>query len=179
MTLEWSLRHLPLGLYLVVLGFWSLMTVLWALMLTGERLKSLFRESYANGILWPPFAYSLLHLTASACVFASLSMVLAQHGLVRYEPPLPADLAPVVNLYTWHFLDSIPGLDVPQTLRWDEPYRYADRLPGVVLLAFKLLVIVPVIGSFAVWSSIRESAVAAKAKAERDQAKRAAAAHRA
>ena len=47
--------------------------------------------------------------------------------------------------YFWHLLDAVPLLDIPQTLRWGVPYTYTDSVSGAVLLAFKAVVIVPLI----------------------------------
>lgn len=164
-TLESSQRHCHLVVHVIVLGFWALSTMMWVWLITAERGKELFRTSYVNGILWPPFVYSITLLVISAPVFASISVLLQQYGLATFEPRLPEQLSSVVDLYIWHFLDSVPGLEIPQTLKWAQPYQYSDRLSGVVLLVFKITVIVPVIASFVLWRGVRESAVAARARA--------------
>jgi hypothetical protein len=53
-------------------------------------------------------------------------------------------------------MNSVPSLKIPQTLLWEEPFRYKDHLSGVLLLAFKIIVIVPVIVSFTVWNRVRK-----------------------
>jgi hypothetical protein len=50
-----------------------------------------------------------------------------------------------IALYAWHLLDAIPLLEIPKTLRWEEPYSYTDSWSGAVLLAFKGFVILPLI----------------------------------
>ncbi len=60
------------------------------------------------------------------------------------------------DFYAWHFLKSIPGLNIPETLLMENLFKYRDRLSGLILLVFKLLVIIPVIGSFAVWKDVRK-----------------------
>jgi len=52
----------------------------------------------------------------------------------------------------------IPGLKITETLKWPQPYDYKDSLSGALLLVFKLVVIIPVIGSFAVWNRMRKEA---------------------
>jgi hypothetical protein len=80
-------------------------------------------------------------------------------GNVTFDPAIPggdSGVSIVQDFYLWHFMDSIPGLDIPKTLRWDSPFQYTDKLSGWILLAFKLTVILPIIGSFAVWNEIRK-----------------------
>jgi hypothetical protein len=52
----------------------------------------------------------------------------------------------VERLYGWHLLDSIPLLSVARRLRLDEPKIFADHVSGSLLLSFKLLVLVPLVG---------------------------------
>jgi hypothetical protein len=47
--------------------------------------------------------------------------------------------------YGWHLLDSIPALKVPSTLHLSDPFTSASVRCGAVLLAFKVLVILPVL----------------------------------
>jgi hypothetical protein len=48
--------------------------------------------------------------------------------------------------YLWHILDAVPLLDVPDSLTWKRGNTYVDRTSGVLLLTYKLLVILPIIG---------------------------------
>jgi predicted ester cyclase len=157
-SLEWSQNHLPLALHLLVIGFWTLVSLLWVRIISGEFGKEMFIESYVNGILWPPFVYSISLLVMAASVFASISVTLQRCGYAKFEPPLPNDLSPVVDFYVWHFVNLIPGLGIPETLRWTQPYQYSDHLSGTVLLIFKIAVILPVIASFKLWHDVRKTA---------------------
>jgi hypothetical protein len=49
------------------------------------------------------------------------------------------------DFYLWHLLDSVPLLDIPETIRWKKPYEYTDHLSGWLLLGFKAFVIFPLI----------------------------------
>jgi predicted ester cyclase len=157
-SLEWSQNYLPLGLHLLVIGFWAFVSLLWVRIISGEFGKEMFIESYVNGISWPPFVYSISLLVMAASVFASISVTLQRCGYAKFEPPLPSDLPPVVDFYMWHFANFILGLGIPQTLRWTQPYQYSDHLSGLVLLIFKIAVIVPVIASFKLWHDVRKVA---------------------
>jgi uncharacterized protein (TIGR02246 family) len=157
-SLEWSQHYLPLALHLLVIAFWASVVFLWVRIISGEFGKEMFIESYVNGILWPPFVYSISLLVMAASVFASISVTLQRCGYATFEPPLPNDLSPVVDFYMWHFVNLIPGLGIPETLRWTQPYQYSDHLSGVVLLIFKIAVILPVIASFKLWHDVRKTA---------------------
>jgi uncharacterized protein (TIGR02246 family) len=157
-SLEWSQHYLPLGLHLLVIAFWALVVSLWVRIISGEFGKEMFIESYVNGILWPPFVYSISLLVMAASVFASISVTLQRCGYATFKPPLPNDLSPVVDFYMWHFVNLIPGLGIPETLRWAQPYQYSDHLSGAVLLIFKIAVILPVIASFKLWHDVRKTA---------------------
>ena len=163
-SLEWSQNHLPLALHLIVIGLWASIVLVWVRLISGEFGKSMFIQSYVSGILWPPFFYSLSLLFMAMALFASLSVILQRYGYVKFEPPLPNELSPAVDFYMWQFLDSVPGLGIPQTLRWTQPYQYSDHLSGALLLLFRVAVIVPVIASFKVWHDVRKIAVAEKGK---------------
>jgi hypothetical protein len=157
-SLEWSQQYLPLGLHLLVIAFWASVVLLWVRIISGEFGKEMFIESYVNGILWPPFVYSISLLVMAAAVFASISITLQRWGLAKFEPALPKDLSSVVDFYMWHFVNLIPGLGIPETLRWTQPYQYSDHLSGAVLLTFKIAVILPVIASFKLWHDVRKTA---------------------
>jgi hypothetical protein len=45
----------------------------------------------------------------------------------------------------WHLLDAIPGLKVPETIKWAAPLTYERAGAGWLLLLFKVMVIVPVL----------------------------------
>ena len=158
-SLEWSQHYLPLVLHLFVIGFWVLVVLLWVRIISGEFGKEMFIESYVNGILWPPLVYSISLLVMAASVFASISVTLQRCGYATFEPPLPKELSPAVDFYMWHFVNLIPGLGIPETLRWTQPYKYSDHLSGAVLLIFKIAVILPVIASFKLWHDVRKTAL--------------------
>src|SRR5439155_11456299 len=79
-SLEWSQHYLPLGLHLFVIGFWVSVVLLWVRIISGEFGKEMFIESHVNGILWPPFVYSISLLVMAASVFASISVTLQRSG---------------------------------------------------------------------------------------------------
>lgn len=129
----------------------------WAWVITGERGEKLYEQAYKQGLTWPFLFFSLSLFLFSLPFFASLTSTLSDRGYVWFEPQIArGGLSTVQDFYAWHFLRSIPGLNIPETLLWETPYKYKDTLSGFILLVFKLLIIIPVIASFAVWKKARK-----------------------
>ena len=97
-----------------------------------------------------PVIYSINVLMVAVIFFSSVTYVLASHGhlTLTSRTGQPVALASLLDFYVWHFLEAIPLLKVNQTLRWEEPWTYDSASVGWILLLFKLVVIVPVIGAF-------------------------------
>jgi hypothetical protein len=51
--------------------------------------------------------------------------------------------------FGWHFLDNIPLLKVTETLRLSDPLTTKSFSCGVVLLAYQMLVVLPILGAVA------------------------------
>ena len=49
-------------------------------------------------------------------------------------------------LYLWQFVDSVPAIDATTTLNWKPPYDLNGISGGSLLLAFKVLVLLPIVG---------------------------------
>jgi len=157
-VLQWSLTSIPQLLHWALVAFFFIILIFWAWLISGDRGDSFFTALYAQGVKWPVL-YSIALLVFSLPCFTALTVTLGRVGLISFQPPIPdADtaIASVQDFYLWHFMNSIPGLDIPKTLRWENPYAYTDRLSGWILLTFKLAVILPVIGSFATWNRLRK-----------------------
>jgi hypothetical protein len=157
-VLQWTQAALPTVVHGVVLLAFFVILWFWVWMISGDRGSRLFRLLYRQGIKWP-FLFSIALLFFAVLCFASLSSMFNDLGRIRFEPAIPSgEFWRFQDFYMWHFLDSVPGLKIPETLRLNEPYKYKDPLSGVLLLFFKLIVIIPVIGSFTVWNRIRKEA---------------------
>jgi len=154
--------HSPIWAQLVIVGMFFVVLLLWAWLISGDRGVRLFTQLYKQGIKWP-FLFSIATLVFALLPFSALSSVLADLGYAVFEPNVPAgEFWRLQDLYLWHFLSSVPSLRIPETLRWKEPFIYKDAVSGLLLLAFKIIVIGPVIASFAAWSRLRKETVKAK-----------------
>jgi hypothetical protein len=95
---------------------------------------------------------------AMGCV-AAIAFLL--HGLT---PPLfiPAarqvDHGALADFLLWQLLDAIPGLKVPDTLRWAAPLTYERAGAGWLVLLFKVMVIVPVVSGIGLYLKDDEGA---------------------
>jgi hypothetical protein len=111
---------------------------------SAEEFLALYREVLSSMAPVVDAYRALLMLTGT---FAGLTAVLAAHGwLATTADGGSAHLVwETLAYYTWHFLDAIPVLKVPQTLNWKLGTKFTDYGSGALLLAYKLLVIVPVV----------------------------------
>jgi hypothetical protein len=154
---QFAQTHLPTWAQLVILILFFVVTFLWASLISGKRGERLFTQFYKQGIKWF-FLFSLAMLVFALVPFAALHSILTDLGYTTLEPEVPkGEFWRVQDLYLWHFINSVPGLDIPETLLWQPPVNYKDRLSGVLLLAFKLAVIGPVIASFKFWRELNKN----------------------
>jgi hypothetical protein len=87
----------------------------------------------------------IMAATYLTAVFCCLSAVLYSHNMVKMTgPPMKNSLTVTWQYYSWNLLDSIPFLEVPNTLHWELARTFSDHLSGGLLLAYKLLVLLPI-----------------------------------
>jgi hypothetical protein len=81
--------------------------------------------------------------------FAGVSELLYLHGLADTTPnrALQHPLDDSALFYVWSFLNSIPVLEIPQTVGWKLDVSFNDRANRVLLLLYKIAVIAPVIAT--------------------------------
>ena len=150
-------RYLPIWSCTILVIIYFVLLLAWAWLISGDRGGQLFSQLYRRGVKWPVL-FSVAMLVFALIPFAGLTSLLVDTGYSLIDPPIPkAEFWRLEDLYLWHFLNSIPGLKIPETLLWKEPFTYRDRLTGALLLTYKLVVITPVIASFAVWRRLKKS----------------------
>ena len=162
--LNWALATESTWFALAVVGFSAALLLLFAALMTSEQF---LKDIQLQGVKWPSLLSVALAWLA-VIVFGGLSCGLERVGVVSINPSVPfADgcASRYADLYLWHLFDSIPGIKFTETVGWVQRYSYSDKLSGWLLLSFKVLVLVCVIGSFVVCGRLRREAVAAaKAK---------------
>ena len=80
--------------------------------------------------------------------FAGLSAILHLHGLATIAPAQALQdplWDSAVNFYVWKSLDSIPVLEIPETMGWTPAFGFTDHVSPVLLLLYKIVVILPLI----------------------------------
>jgi hypothetical protein len=152
--MQLALAYFPTWAQLIVVTVLFALLLFWAWLISGNRGVRSFTQLYKRGAKWPVLL-SIAMFAFALVPFAALSSILADRGRAIFDPAVPkGEFWRLQDLYLWHFLNSVPSLKIPETLLWPEPFRYKDHLSGVLLLAFKIIVIVPVIASFSVWARV-------------------------
>jgi hypothetical protein len=86
----------------------------------------------------------LVALAALIELFAVVTVALDSYGAIEPAKHTRPRLGLVEQYYAWHLADALPLLEVPKTMNWARPLTYDDHGAGVLLLAYKLLVILPI-----------------------------------
>ncbi len=152
--LNWALTIGNAGVALAIVGFAAVLLLLFAALMTNEQF---LRDVQLQGIRWP----SVLSITLgwlAVMVFGGLSCGFERIGIVELQPSVPfaeGCATRYADFYLWHLFDSIPGIKFNETVGWTQRYVYSDKLSGWLLLAFKVLVVVSIIGSFVVTGRLR------------------------
>lgn len=173
MTCHWFatrvVEGLPGFLQAIFLLFWGccLAAGLAVIGRAGSR-EAFFTRLQTFGPL-APLLFSFNILVISILFFATASHLLVDRELLEFIPKgerLPSNAA-LADFYLWHFMKSIPLLDVNETLRWEAPFDYETPAIGWILLLFKAAVIVPVVSAFrGYWKHRKERATDGGAAAE-------------
>jgi len=172
----------PLWLQAIVLGIWgiALAGMLWILAWPEARKASFVWLSDLHA--WVPFLYAFNLAAIATVFFAACATIAAQAGAVALR--LPDGASPgsdpgamhgrLMDFFVWHFLDAVPALKINDALQWKVPLEYDGWVLGLLLIAFKLVVIGPTIAAYVLyWQEGRRSEAAiaiaaARAKVEQD-----------
>ena len=161
---RWVVETLPRVLQVTTLVAWVLLLAFVSVLLYSRTLRervrvwlATHRSKFVQAFSWrariEAWGAVLLYINfviiAMGC-FASVAFLL--HGLT---PPLflpkarPVEHGSLADFLLWHVLDAIPGLKVPETIKWEAPLDYTRPAAGWLLLLFKVMVIVPVVSGIA------------------------------
>jgi hypothetical protein len=147
-----AVESLPLAGQIAVLAF-----VYVPLGLLIYRLSKMPDETLApfrrHGLTQPFMFVTGLWLAAIGW-FASLAYVLVQRSVIDFHvagsTALP-ETGRLADFFVWHSFEQIPALSVNDTLQWDVPLQYGDGA-GLVVMAFKVLILLPLVPVFlAAW----------------------------
>jgi len=123
-------------------------------------LRDAFFTREGTPIVLSMFA-TLVLLGTAVCSFASYT--LWAHGLASYaSDKSPLNMGVFGDYYLYYFVSMIPGLNVWETLNVASPMRPQGHLAGLPLLAFRLMVALPILQLFNDWRKFRGKSDEAK-----------------
>ena len=147
-----AVESLPLILRCLLLAAWvvAYLVIVRALS-TDARRKRLWETLRPVGA-WAPFVFAFVVAVMAIVLFATLAFVLADEDMISFgtdeAAAVIAEPADALDFFSWQLLDAVPGLDVTDTLKWEQPLGYDDAGVGVLILLFKLLAVIPIIAAF-------------------------------
>lgn len=168
----------PGSLYLVfgklliaqsILAWWIVYFIisvaLWVLcltLLTRPRWRTWLFDLLSSLAWFAPAIFLYNFLMISVILFAFGSYFIFEELKLASPPIADISIDDYLNVFLWHVLDAIPGLDINKTIAWKEPLeRGTPSLFGVLILLFKLSVIIPGIGAFVTyWKTVKGTKVA-------------------
>ena len=156
---EYILTSFSLPFQIVAFAAWGLLLAVTLLLIATEDNRNWLFDKLQTFGGFAPAIYSLIVLMMAVILFAAVTNLLATHKILTLssQPKPPVEMGSLVEFYLWHFSEAVPLLKVNQTLRWDAPWTEYSAWVGWILLLFKLVVIVPVIGAFvAYWKGPAE-----------------------
>lgn len=113
----------------------------------------------AVGIVGVGFFSALAYLAVDGnAPGAGPALLDASGGAAQVKDPTA-----IFEFFSWHFFDAVPVLAIPDTLKWKAPFTYQDPGVGLLVLAFKVVVIAPSVGMVAAWWGERRSRAIAEA----------------
>ncbi|MGH9970189.1 MAG: hypothetical protein ACREBG_20670 [Pyrinomonadaceae bacterium] len=166
-VLNWALAWQSVWVGFTFLGMAAVLLILLAGLMTNEQF---LKDVQLNGFQWP----SLLSIALAwfaVVVFGGFSCGFERIGKVDIQPSVPFTegcATRYADLYLWHLFDSIPAIKFTETIGWRQRYTCSDKLSGWLLVLFKVLVFVSVIGSFVACGRIRREAARATRSMKKD-----------
>jgi len=98
-----------------------------------------------------------LAVLLGALVTAWASFVLHQQGWAVYETPKEYSLGTFLDYYVYLFLEMIPALKICDTLNFSKLIDSKDVVAGIPVLAFRVFVVIGVLGAFKSWWKTRKA----------------------
>ena len=162
-VINWSLALERPVWGLVVVGVSAVLLVICAGLISNEQV---LRDFDVRKFRWPS-AFSVALAWMAVAVFGGATCGLQRIGVVKMEPVtthIDTCALEYADFYLWHLFDSIPGIKFTETVRWTQKYTYTDSVSGWLLLGFKIIVLVSVIGSFVTVARIQRDRAGEQSK---------------
>jgi hypothetical protein len=150
----------PRWLQVVALLAWFLLLLAISLLLYSRSIRRAVRRWLDTGApewlrdavpndrmtVWLAIALYVNFVFIAAGCFASIAYFI--HSMAPLFQPTgrhAVEHGTLADFLLWHLLDAIPGLKVPETIKWEAPLTYQHAGAGWLVLLFKVMVIVPVV----------------------------------
>ncbi|HYN87730.1 MAG TPA: hypothetical protein VER55_04335, partial [Ardenticatenaceae bacterium] len=126
-------------------GAWLILAIAWGLadeILTEYEVFLLEGRGFAlrtvAAIFFPCWLMLLATMAASG-----VTLILLRVGLADPDPRLrpPAEVNATLEWYSWHLANTIPLLEVTDTLHWTIEVHFLDRWTGVILVLMRFALI--------------------------------------
>jgi hypothetical protein len=117
----------------------------------GESIVLRASEKRRSDVAGRELAIILIGLACGFAIFALVTYLITDQLGARLEDQDGTQLGygAISELFVWHMLDVVPFAKVPETLQWDEPVTQRDGWTGSLLVAYKIVVLAPVIAAIA------------------------------
>lgn len=106
----------------------------------------IFSSQYGGGLAWMTSLTS--NLVSATTVFGCATFASYHHHLITFTASGSPTVDQFIRFYFWQFLNSVPVLNVTETIRWAAPMGYTHSSVGCLVLAYKLVAITPIIAAF-------------------------------
>jgi hypothetical protein len=163
--INWSLKLERPVWGLIVVGISAVLLVICAGLISNEQV---LRDLDVEKFRWPT-VFSVVLAWMAVVVFGGATCGLQRIGVVQMQPAAAyTDRCALeyADFYLWHLLDSIPGIKFTETVHWTQKYTYSDSVSGWLLLGFKIIVLVSVIGSFVTVARIQRDRTVEQSKGQ-------------
>ena len=156
---SWLVVHVVIIVGLIIVAY----HLLFPLIESKRRAVLVWRVAQGGfiGKLWYALGFGLI-VSTSIALWDQLLLLLARHDVVRFYQMLPKTGAAAAKpvsvtdlihgndiflLLAWHLGDMVPTLKVNDTIGFEQPLFYTSSVVGWLILAFKLIVGLALIGS--------------------------------
>jgi hypothetical protein len=119
---------------------WTLLVLFWRRLLSSSASMRVWLGKYPTAHL----GVLLLFMAFIAMgAMASISFNLHEAAIIRYTSEEPITFGRLVDHYGWHFIDSIPILEVWRAFGVEALAEGDGFWPGFLVLVFRVLIIAP------------------------------------
>jgi hypothetical protein len=133
---------LVVAMFALAVGAGALVYLL-ALRPTRARMLTLVRSWGWEDLTW----WAIFVVIMPTAAFAAAAAVLVHHDLIASTGPTTDDWLAyrTFETFAWNFADAVPVLKVPETLHWKPELELTSVTGGALVLAYKLLLVLPLV----------------------------------